>query len=209
LDVERPAPFDGQNPDPVQSNGIRPVWRARSENPGQGLRLVIARMNCEHVTLSFVEPGKDQNVLPGSDPVESGQEGWFDLEPGVGRALVALLGRVRRYSAGSGPAGAQYLNKPHEADPDHDPAGEEQQEVHRADVGSSPLGAYQAENHGDDEDRCVTSRRRFHHRFLQRAVGEHARRIVRRTTAWCKRASVDMTGHGRRLATGQSAANDP
>jgi len=51
-------------------------------------------MNCEHITLSLVEPRKDQNVLPGSDPVETGQEGWCDLQPRVGRPFVALLGRV-------------------------------------------------------------------------------------------------------------------
>ena len=51
-------------------------------------------MDSEHVAPSLVEPGQDQNVLPGSDPVETGQEGWFDLEPRVGRPLMALPGRV-------------------------------------------------------------------------------------------------------------------
>jgi hypothetical protein len=67
-----------------------------------------------------------------------------------------------RFSPRPWPRGPQYPDQRHEAHPEYDAAREDQQEIHRADVGSSPLGSDQANNHGGDEDRRATSRRRCH-----------------------------------------------
>ena len=51
-------------------------------------------MNRENVTLRLVQPCEHQQVLAGLDPVERGQEIRLDLNPGIGRSLEALLGRI-------------------------------------------------------------------------------------------------------------------
>ena len=81
---------------------------------------------------------------------------------------VGFCQRLSRATAASrflprpGAPGPQDLDEPHQAHPEDDAAREEQQKVHRPDVGSSPLGSDQADNHRDDKDRRTTSRRRFH-----------------------------------------------
>jgi hypothetical protein len=72
----------------------------------------------------------------------------------------------------SGPPRPQRLDEPHETHPEYNTAGEEQQKVHRADVGRSPLGSHEGNYHRDHEHRRVTSHRRFHPRFVRQRHDE-------------------------------------
>ena len=65
-------------------------------------------------------------------------------------------------SPGSGSARPQQLNEPDEAHAESHAAGEEQQKVHRAHMGSSPLGSQEANQHRNGRHGCATSRCRVH-----------------------------------------------
>jgi hypothetical protein len=78
----------------MHSDGIRTVRRAGGEDAGQGIAQVVARVHRQHLAGRLVEPGENQQVLTGCDPVQAAQEVWLDLYSRVGRAFIALLGRI-------------------------------------------------------------------------------------------------------------------
>ena len=88
-------PVDGEDPDAVQADRVGPVGRAGAEDallrPGQ----VAARMHPQDVTPSAIQPREDQDVVADANAVEGLEHGRLEDEPGVGRALVALVWRRR------------------------------------------------------------------------------------------------------------------
>jgi hypothetical protein len=50
-------------------------------------------MHAQYVAPGEMEPGEDEDAVSGVDPTEALDEGGIEQEPGVGRALLALLRR--------------------------------------------------------------------------------------------------------------------
>jgi hypothetical protein len=53
-------------------------------------------MNREHLAVRLVEPGENQQILAGCDPIQASPKRRLDLYPCVGRPFIALLGRIGR-----------------------------------------------------------------------------------------------------------------
>ena len=59
-------------------------------------------MHDEDLAVGAVEPGEDQQVIPGLDAVQRVEDVLVEDEPGVGRPLVALLRGGREVAKGRG-----------------------------------------------------------------------------------------------------------
>jgi hypothetical protein len=65
-------------------------------------------VDAKHAPVGAVEPGEDDHGVAGREAVEPGRHRRVELEPRVGRALVALLGRC----AGIGQLGDDAPDRP-------------------------------------------------------------------------------------------------
>jgi GGDEF domain-containing protein len=92
MDFDAPA-VDLGDLDPVESDRVGPVRRARREHAGGRSRGVAARMDDERVAVRAIEPGEEEQLIARRDPPQALEHLRLEDEPRVRRPLVALLGR--------------------------------------------------------------------------------------------------------------------
>src|SRR5688572_32344896 len=78
----------------VQTDGIGPVLRPRAEDAGERRGGVVARVDRQHRAVATVEPGEHQDLAAGPQLPGRFRHRRIELEPGLRRALVALLRRL-------------------------------------------------------------------------------------------------------------------
>ena len=84
---------DGEDFDAVQADRIGPIRRTRAEHSRQRPRHVVPRMHFQNRAIGLVQPGEQQHFHTGTEVLEPRRELGKDVDSGVRRALIALLGR--------------------------------------------------------------------------------------------------------------------
>src|SRR5262249_21638549 len=74
----------------VEADRVGPIGRARREDAGQRPRGIPAGMDLQHIPSALVQPGQNEDLLPGSEPIERIDNALVELQPGVGCSLAAL-----------------------------------------------------------------------------------------------------------------------
>src|SRR5699024_11415981 len=78
----------------MQSDRVRPVWRAGTEHAGFRIRRIAMRMHHEHVAPGTIEPGQQQDLLADPQIPQAGAHARREYQQSRGRACVIFL--VRR-----------------------------------------------------------------------------------------------------------------
>ena len=78
----------------MKPDRIGPVGGAGREDPDERIAAVVARVHLAHVTIRFMQPRENHNLLPGLDPVEAVYEIGSEFEPRIRCSLPALFWRV-------------------------------------------------------------------------------------------------------------------
>jgi tannase/feruloyl esterase len=85
---------NGEDCDAVQADRIGPIRRTRAEHSRQRPRHVVPRMHFQNRPIGLVQPGEKQHFHTGTEALEPRRELRKDVDSGVRRSLIALLGRL-------------------------------------------------------------------------------------------------------------------
>ena len=80
----------------VQPDWVRALGGASAEHPSLGIGEVVARMNAQDVAARTIQPREDDHSIAGLDLPQPLEHSRLEHQPGLGRALSALLGRCGR-----------------------------------------------------------------------------------------------------------------
>jgi hypothetical protein len=86
--------FDIENLYPMQPQGVGTVGRAGGKDSGEGIGSVASGMNLEHVAMSLMQPGDDDDLVANPHPIQAVPISWFDFNESVGSALFGRPGRI-------------------------------------------------------------------------------------------------------------------
>src|SRR5215210_9160027 len=92
--------FERQYLDTMEADRIGAVGGTSAEYALRGSRQVVAGMDAQEVATGTIQPSKQENFLPGSDPVEGRRRPWLKDEQSFRCSFVALLRGVARISQG-------------------------------------------------------------------------------------------------------------
>ena len=91
---EQSGAVDFEHGDRMKSQRVWPVRRSSEEHARERVFRVAARMHLEGIASSLMQPRNHDQVVPNRDTQQPILRPGMDLEPGVGRAFVSLLGRL-------------------------------------------------------------------------------------------------------------------